>query len=185
MSEEEKIEVRKYVWGYFEFHGNQRITLIRYYIIFVTLYLTGAALLVRGFHCSGVSYKIYAVMTSLAFVFATWNFQCLDKRNEDFINNARKALIALEKNATDKVFKVFSNEKRDDPNRHSVCFKRFFTCGYVLAAVIIIWSAHQFCTATDDCGTEQIKVTEPIKVMILNGSDEGKSLQGSHKGSLL
>lgn len=167
---------RQHLWDYFSFHGNQRTTLIRYYIIFATLYLTGYLLLTRGFYCSGTSYEVFAIIISISFIYTTHMFQCLDKRNKNLMDNAKNALIEYEKielsNQTEK-FKLFSLENNCNPTEtHTSCYKKLFHCAYLISSVLILWAILSLCCERDnDCGVQRINI-----INLENVSQEDKSV---------
>jgi hypothetical protein len=154
--------LHNHLFEYFTFHGNQRITLFRYYIVFTTLYLTGLAFLTRGFHCAGTQDEIITIITSTLFICATWIFDKLDRRNMELIDHSKEALIKFE----DEIFqkdqknRLFSEEKNKSKERsHRECFEIMFGCGQIISIVFIAWAAFSFCDGKDNCSTKQIEIT--------------------------
>lgn len=152
----------EHAWKYFEFHGNQRITLIRFFVAFITLYLTGVALLSRGFHCFGKSYEIFALIISLSFIVGTYIFQQLDLRNRELIKLSENSLVEIENNiegAPDSA-RIFRKEKDTDSAYigHTAAYRYIFQFSYLLSIIFIIWASWSYCAGRDNCTIDMVEI---------------------------
>ncbi len=153
---------RNYAWDYFALHANQRTTLFRYFIVFVSLYMTGIALMIRGFACSGISSEIFVIVASIAFIVVTYIFWRLDKRNIQLIGFAKSSLIEVENKLNDKDPKndlVFQMQAKTPAEmKHSKCYEKIFVAAPLLGLIFIIWAAISLYLGKDDCSMKHITI---------------------------
>jgi len=104
----------KYLWKYFEFHANQRITLFKYYIIFISAYFYGTGYLVINFPSNSDIHEIALIGISVFIIIVTCIFRRLDNRNRQLVKYAEDYIVDYEKGVKGYL-KIFSKE-RDDAN---------------------------------------------------------------------
>lgn len=133
-----------HAWNYFELHANQRIALFRFYILFFTIYSSGAGFMLIHFNDRGILPEVAAITFSITFLLITSVFKALDERNVQLISYTQSALRFYEnKNFPDKELRVFNNED-DDKNNGKSCighrdlFKRIYLVGKFATVVYII-----------------------------------------------
>jgi hypothetical protein len=84
-----KENLRKYIWNYFQLHAGQRLTTFNFYIVISTLLTSGYFVAVRDVPYLSLLLGIILVVFSYVF----WK---LDVRNKQLIRNAEKALMYIE-----------------------------------------------------------------------------------------
>ncbi|HFL2715805.1 TPA: hypothetical protein ACGWTM_002993 [Legionella pneumophila] len=150
MPKDDLNSLRDIIFKHFELHATQRINLFRFYIGFIVLYLYGIGYISIHLNKTDIYDEGAALIISVLFIFITFIFKKLDKRNRDILDNSRKSLIYLEsryifdekvipKNELEKI-QVFHQDKNDKDNSyftHSKCFKMIYSIGFGLGSVII------------------------------------------------
>lgn len=86
------------LWKYFELHANQRMQMMNYYILIVSLFFTA---LVAMF-CSDKDMKIYEGAICVSVIFFSWIFMMFDKRTRGMIKNCENAIKLIEKRYMDQ-----------------------------------------------------------------------------------
>ncbi len=86
------------LWKYFELHANQRMQMMNFYIVIVSLFLTA---LVAMF-CSDKDVKIYESVVCVSIIFFSWIFMMYDKRTRNMIKNCEDAIKVIEKKYMEK-----------------------------------------------------------------------------------
>lgn len=137
----------EHAWNYFQIHANQRISLFRFYIVFFSIYVTGAGFLLVRFPYNRIFDELSAITISIAFIIITIMFQLLDLRNRQLIHYAERALRDIEKNFDNKIYRVFSKEFKDkihgnSRTGHTTCFSIIFICSYLVAVIFIIFAIY-------------------------------------------
>ncbi len=87
------------LWKYFELHANQRMQMMNFYIVIVSLFLTA---LVAMF-CSDKDVKIYESVVCVSIIFFSWIFMMYDKRTRNMIKNCEDAIKVIEKKYMEKL----------------------------------------------------------------------------------
>lgn len=149
--------LRQHAWDYFELHANQRISLFRFYIIFLSLFFTGASFMYVRYPSERFLEELAGIALSLSFAFITMMFHFLDRRNKQLIHYAEDALRMVEKEfpsivklsgskgSNDDDHRLFIREDNDTKNgkcciQHSTCFGNIFIAGYIFASLFLIAS---------------------------------------------
>lgn len=135
----------EHLWKYFQLHANQRISLIRYFIVFFTIYITGSGYLLVRFRFEGHIEEIAVIFFSIIFILITIEFKCLDSRNRELIHLAEDSLRKIEENSDlDKHERIFTKEKdftyKSDSKRHTQCFKSIHNIAIIVAIALILFS---------------------------------------------
>jgi len=151
----------KYLWKYFEFHANQRITLFKYYIIFISAYFYGTGYLVINFPNNSDIHEMALMAMSLFFMFITCFFKRLDYRNRQLIRYAEKGIKKNEEKLGNKKYlKIFTKEHEEAKevdkklekrygckkwrefhlHRHTAIFSSLSTTAYIIAVLCILLS---------------------------------------------
>lgn len=141
-----------HAWKYFELHANQRISLIRYFVILFSLYITTIGYLLIRFCHSGLTEELTTIIFSMVFIALTWIFKCLDARNRDLIHLAEEALRKSEaKHNFEENDCIFTKEMeytyKNNSIRHTQCFLRIFQIACITSWFILLFSILQilFC----------------------------------------
>ena len=137
-------EMQQYVWGYFELHANQRMSVFKFFIglaTFLTASLLAAA--VQKHHVAGVLLGTLLTLVSLVF----WR---LDERTCFLIKRSERALEQLEEtffgnNAGSlRCLQLFRDERTETDNVKGVlttygqCLKAlFFTFGAIGVSIAV------------------------------------------------
>lgn len=151
-----------HAWQYFSLHANQRISLVRYFIIFFSLYITAAGYLLVRFPCVGIIEELSVIVLSIVFVSITKIFKHLDARNCSLIHLAEESLREIEvKHKFDGSECIFNKEKdytyKNDPVRHTHCFNWIFRIAYATACIILFFSIFQIIRENTFCAVEILK----------------------------
>ncbi len=165
-----------HAWKYFELHANQRITLFRFYIIFLSLFTTGMIFLIIRFPLESIVHECSAIFISLFFIAATIIFWFLDTRNKNLIHHAEEALRKLEDNhfyKCDKdtkadnlqckeinkfaLFNIENTKTKEncDLLRHTFCFRAIYTLAIIMACCFIGFSL--YCMSYYECHPETVQ----------------------------
>jgi len=137
-----------HAWKYFELHATQRISLIRYFIAFFSLYVTAAGYMLIKFCQPDILEELAVLTLSIIFILLTIIFKLLDARNRDLIHLAEESLRKIEeKNKFDEAECIFKKEMeqtyRNDPVRHSRCFKWIFHIACITSWLLLLFSLLQ------------------------------------------
>ena len=89
--------LRDYISKHFEIQANQRLTLFRFYSVFIVLYLYGIGYLATHINTKSNFDELSGILVSILFIFITYIFKCLDQRNHDIIKTSREAICYLER----------------------------------------------------------------------------------------
>lgn len=80
------------VWKYFELHSNQRIQMMNFYLVVISLFFTGLITLMN----TEKDMKVFESGICIAIIFVTWIFYNLDKRTKYMIKRCENAIKKLE-----------------------------------------------------------------------------------------
>jgi hypothetical protein len=143
MTEDEARMRLDHAWRYFELHANQRISLIRYYIIFYSLYLSGCGYLFVQ-HDWIINHSTIIKPLSFVFIIITVIFYILDNRNRTLIHIAEKSLRELEKEmGYQNPYNIFTVENEPSSQGktvgHTDCFRALFILGTITAMIIMLY----------------------------------------------
>lgn len=144
----DKSSIYDHAWRYFELHATQRISLIRYYIIVLSLYVTGAGYLVAKFSLESCTEEIGVIFFSAIFIVLTIIFWFLDNRNRRLIHLAEKSLRSHERSSKlEPEHKIFIREQKISrcSIRHTHCFRALFILAIISAVVILLYSSWHIC----------------------------------------
>jgi len=80
------------LWNYFSLHSSQRTTLLNFYIVLESLFVTGLITLseLKG------RYTEYQIVVCVAIIFFSFVFYRLDKRTKNLIKNSEIAIKSIE-----------------------------------------------------------------------------------------
>lgn len=146
-------------WRYFELHAGQRISLIRYYVIILSLYVTGAGYLVAKLEDVSCIQEKGIIFLSLFFIFITLIFWFLDNRNRNLIHMAEDSLRNIEEgNNSPPIQKIFTREKESSgcSIRHTHCFWTLFGGSIAAAILITFYSWHHMYLPDDNLSNTSI-----------------------------
>ncbi len=121
----------KHLWGYFELSATQRVSLFRYYVIFLTAF---GASIYHTYHAPSIT-----ILLSILFIIISVIFHLIEKRNNNLVGNARKGLRIFEKEMLDKKYRLFSSDKASCSIKHSHCYNSIFYLGYCISIAIIVY----------------------------------------------
>ncbi|HBD7286771.1 TPA: hypothetical protein KKX06_002587, partial [Legionella pneumophila] len=127
------------------------INLFRFYSAFIVLYLYGIGYIATHLGNKDYHEEAAGLIVSVLFIFITYVFSCLDKRNREILNNSREAICYLETKykydnlipaAELKNIQIFNRDKQKKDGcphikTHSWCFNLIFIIGYGLSCVVI------------------------------------------------
>ena len=137
-----------HAWKYFELHANQRISLIRFFIILLSLYVTGSAYLIAKINDKGCIEEYGVIFFSIGFFFITIIFWFLDSRNRKLIHIAECSLRKYEEdNIIQYRHKIFNREKDTScySIRHTHCFRALFVIAIISTFIIACFAWHHIC----------------------------------------
>ncbi len=137
-----------YAWRYFQLHAAQRISLIRYYIVVLSIYITGSGYFLVKFSLASHTEEIGLIFFSIFFILLTIIFWLLDNRNRTLIHLAENSLRSYEKNCEfEREHKIFIREKSSSQCsiRHTCCFKALFILAILSATFILVYSSLMIC----------------------------------------
>lgn len=151
-SQDQNNSMSDHAWKYFEFHANQRIVLLRFYIAILVFYSGAVGFLFIRFYQPGPLAEIAVIFLSIAFIILTIMFQLLDARNCQLFGYAKKALMSIESNFSpqNKALKIFTLEKVECDNgqsktTHKMCFTAIYWLAYGTCIVAILVSIVSCC----------------------------------------
>lgn len=136
----EKKDFADTLWKYFELHSNQRIQMMNFYLISITLFFTGLITLMN----SNKEMKIYETGICVAIIFVTWIFYNLDKRTKYMIKRCENAIKSLEIAYTQDfgseimIFTIDENEKGAKELSYSDLFFLLYLFIVILAVLCLI-----------------------------------------------
>jgi hypothetical protein len=130
-----------HAWRYFELHANQRLSLIRYYILLYTLYISGCGYFFVRSANKAVQLPDLITPISIAFICITIIFYILDNRNRQLIKLAEASLIEREKEIGFKdphnIFTIDEQtSSKSNKLRHTDCFRALFLIAMTTALMI-------------------------------------------------
>ena len=85
------LESRRYLWQYFEMHAGQRLKSFNFFLIMCAVLASGYLVVLQE-HCG----PCVGLLLGALFVFLSFVFWKLDRRNRDLIQYAEKGLMYLE-----------------------------------------------------------------------------------------
>lgn len=129
-----------HAWRYFDLHACQRISLFRYYVILLSLYVTGSGFLFAKFNENTCLEEWGVIFFSIIFILITIVFWCLDGRNRKLIHLAEKSLRKHERvNCSEYTHRIFIREKNTPwLTKHTFCFRTLYVIA-IGSALIIMW----------------------------------------------
>jgi len=140
-SPEEFNLLKQYLWGYFELHANQRISLFKFYLTITSLFYTGMGLLIWHLKKDGDLPVKVGVILCILFFISTIIFWLIDNRIRNLINYSEAALRKMEEDyILSSQFQIFREEEKKSPCvffRHSGLFRTFFLINILVALSII------------------------------------------------
>lgn len=163
----DKSNVYDHAWRYFELHATQRISLIRYYIIVLSLYVTSAGYLVTKFSLKSCTEEIGVIFFSVILVFLTIIFWFLDNRNRRLIQLAEKSLRSQERSSNlESEHRIFIREQRISrcSIRHTHCFRALFILAIISAVVISLYSSWHICKTPTERSSQPYTQTITHKI---------------------
>lgn len=145
-------------WKYFEIHASQRISLFRYYIIFLSLYVTVSGYFIIKFDKASNDEEIIVILFSIIFILISIVFWLIDARNRNLIKYAEKSLTQFEKeNKWHISHKIFNKEKKMSSKclfKHTFCFRIIFSMAIISSIIIIGYSFFHITLSTTKCNIE-------------------------------
>lgn len=97
--------IREHLWKYFELHSGQRMSLINFYLVFITALGAGIAATYQS-----RAYLLINIFLSMFIIVITFIFFKLDQRTTFLIKHAEIALKKFENENHYNEFSLFSNE---------------------------------------------------------------------------
>lgn len=148
-----------HAWRYFELHAGQRISLIRYFVIVLSLYVTGSSYLIAKFSDNGCMEEYSVIIFSGIFILITIIFWLLDNRSRKLIHIAERSLRRYEREGKeDYTHKIFISEKKSAccTIRHTHCFRALFIIAILSALLIAYCSWNRMCISTGEQPTTMV-----------------------------
>lgn len=84
------------LWKYFELHANQRMQMMNFYIVIISLFFTGLIAL----FCADGDMRICESVLCIAIIFFSWIFMMFDQRTRSMIKKCEAAIKSVEKKYT-------------------------------------------------------------------------------------
>jgi hypothetical protein len=148
-----------HAWRYFELHACQRISLIRYFVIVLSLYVTGSGYLIAKFKDKSCMEEEGVIFFSMIFIIISIIFWWLDNRNRKLIHIAEDSLREYEQDSNLKdIHKIFFREKNSSSCtiRHTFCFRALFIIAILSACIIGYYSWNHMSSLTTQAATAEI-----------------------------
>lgn len=126
------------LWKYFELHANQRMQVMNFYIVIVSLFFTA---LVAMF-CSDKDMRMYESVLCVAVIFFSWIFMMFDKRTRSMIKNCEKAIKKIEMKHMEKFgaeIMIFTQEELQTEIKKEMTFTKIMKLefGFVITAMLL------------------------------------------------
>ena len=126
------------LWKYFELHANQRMQMMNFYIVIVSLFLTA---LVAMF-CSKEDLKVCESALCVGVIFFSWIFMMFDKRTRSMIKNCEKAIKKIEMKYIEKFdaeIMVFTQEELQTKIKKEMTYTKIMKLefGFVITAMAL------------------------------------------------
>lgn len=134
-----------YAWEFFSLHAQQRISLIRLYVSFFTIYIYAISYFILVHikkTCKIKSIEFWVILVlSGSFILVTILFWLMDNRCKNLIGYAKDFFVMYENNIVNlpseelKIFNMDKNkcEKKCLKLGHNLCFKLLFIFGLILS----------------------------------------------------
>lgn len=132
------------LWQYFQYHAQQRIETLRFFIILSGVIITGAATVISRFEIKFLNIYLFASLSlGLMLVLFSIAFWMLDHRNNTMVRKSRDEIINLEESNLIN-HKIFTTVKKFSDDASSVkfhhCFWIIFISFIVVGFMITIYS---------------------------------------------
>ena len=125
------------LWKYFELHSNQRIQMMNFYLVAISLFFTGLITLMS----SEKDMEVYEIGICTAIIFVTWIFYNLDKRTKLMIKRCEDAIKSLE---ADKMkdfgseIMIFTIDAKKKEIEKELSYSDLFLLLYVFIVVLAV-----------------------------------------------
>lgn len=133
----EKKDFADVLWKYFELHSNQRIQMMNFYLVVISLFFTGLITLMN----TEKDMKFFESGICIAIIFVTWIFYNLDKRTKYMIKRCEDAIKKLEMEYTQTLgteIMIFTVDEREKASNGELSYSDLFLLLYLFIAILAV-----------------------------------------------
>lgn len=125
------------LWKYFELHSNQRIQMMNFYLVAISLFFTGLITLMS----SEKDMEVYEIGICIAIIFVTWIFYNLDKRTKLMIKRCEDSIKSLEAEKMKKFgskIMIFTIDEEKKEIERELSYSDLFLLLYLFIVVLAV-----------------------------------------------
>lgn len=125
------------LWKYFELHSNQRIQMMNFYLVAISLFFTGLITLMS----SEKDMEVYEIGICIAIIFVTWIFYNLDKRTKLMIKRCEDSIKSLEAEKMKKFgskIMIFTIDEEKKEIEKELSYSDLFLLLYLFIVVLAV-----------------------------------------------
>lgn len=130
------------LWKYFELHANQRMQMMNFYIVIISLFFTGLIAL----FCADGDMRIYEIMLCIAIIVFTFIFMMFDQRTRSLIKKCEVAIKSVEKKYIDQYgadVMIFTQEELQTQVNKEITYTKImkleFSFIIIMALLFLVW----------------------------------------------